>query len=75
MGSRPSETWQAIVALVAAAALNVYGFAVDEAKTLVPQISGLVVGLVGFVSAAVTAYIAKKQRAGTLTSANDGTVR
>jgi hypothetical protein len=60
--TRPAEALQAIIALVVAAALNVYGFAIDEAKTLVPQIAGIVVGLVGFVASAVTAYIAKRQR-------------
>jgi hypothetical protein len=78
MVSRPSETLQAAVASFIGAALVIYGVAkngFDFEDLANPEVSGAITILIGFVSAGVTWYVGRKQRAGTLTSAPDGTVQ
>lgn len=75
--SRPSETLQATVSSIIGALLIIYGavkdgFDLDRLAS--PEVLGAITVIVGFVSAAVTWYTARKQRASELGSAPDGTV-
>jgi hypothetical protein len=76
--TRPSETIQLAVATIIGALLVLYGVlknGFDFEDLANPEVSGAITVLVGFVSAGVTWYIARKQRAGTLPSSPDGTVQ
>lgn len=75
--TRPSETVQATVSTLIGALLILYGSVSDgfELNDLSdPEVVGAITLVVGFVSAAVTWYTARKQRAGQLGSSDDGAV-
>lgn len=73
MLSRPSETIQAVVGTIIGAILIIAGAFADLSK-LTPEVVGAIVLLVSYVAMVVTAIVAAKQRAGTATSASDGSV-
>jgi hypothetical protein len=69
---RPSENLTATVASVVGSLLIVVAAAT---KVSIPgEVSGAIVILIGWIAKTVTAYVASKQRAGTLTSGSDGAV-
>lgn len=70
---RPSETITATVGSLVGAALMLLGFA--SKVQVPPEVAGAIVTLVAFVAALVTNFVARKQRAGELDSAVDGTVK
>jgi hypothetical protein len=71
--SRPSEAVQATIGSIVGAALIVLGAFFDLSK-LTPEVVGAITILLSWIAAAVTWYIARKQRAGALGSGTDGTV-
>jgi hypothetical protein len=74
--TRPSETISAVAASVLGALLIILGgFDVKVVERLTPEVMGAIVLLVGWIGAVVTAYIARRQRAGALPSSPDGTVQ
>ena len=75
--TRPSETIQATVSALIGAALVIYGavkngFDFEDISN--PEVQGAILTVVGFVSALVTWYVARRQRTGDLLSSPDGTV-
>jgi hypothetical protein len=75
--TRPSESLTAAVGTILGALFILLGateggFDFDELKS--PEVQGAVMLLVSWIAAGVTWYIAKRQRAGELTSAKDGSV-
>jgi hypothetical protein len=71
--SRPSETISGIVGTVIGAILVILG---SMTKVVVPtEAAGAIIVLVSYIAWAVTAYVARRQRAGELPSAPDGAVR
>jgi hypothetical protein len=73
---RPAETLTAAIASILGALFIVLGAVDDGFEGLrSPEVQGAIVILVGWIAAAVTWYVAKRQRAGELKSATDGTVR
>lgn len=76
--SRPAEGTQAIVSAIIGAVVILYGAfknGFDFESLSNPEVLGAIMVLVGFVSAAVTWYIGRRQREGELQSAPDGTVQ
>lgn len=71
--TRPSETISAIAASVIGAVLIIGGAFADLSK-FTPEVVGAIVLLVGWLGTLVTYIVAKRQRAGTATSAADGKV-
>ena len=71
--TRPSETITAIVGNVVGAVLIVLGLFTDTSK-ITTEAAGAIVTLISNVAWFVTLIVAKAQRAGTKTSADDGTV-
>lgn len=71
--TRPSETVTAVASSVLAALLIIGGAFMDLSK-FTPEVVGAIVLLVGWLGTLVTWYVARKQRAGTATSAVDGKV-
>jgi uncharacterized membrane protein HdeD (DUF308 family) len=76
--TRPAETIQATVSALIGALLILYGvvkngFDFEDLQN--PEVQGAIVLIVGFVSAAVTWYVSRRQRDGELPSSRDGTVQ
>jgi hypothetical protein len=76
--TRPSESLTAAVGTVLGALFILLGateggFDFDELKS--PEVQGAVMLLVSWIAAGVTWYIARRQRAGTLASSEDGSVK
>jgi hypothetical protein len=71
--TRPSETVTAVASSVLAAVLIIGGAFMDLSK-VTPEVFGATVLLIGWLGTLVTYFVAKKQRAGTATSAADGKV-
>jgi hypothetical protein len=74
---RPAETVQATISGLLGAVLIIYGVTkngFDFEALSNPEVVGAITVVVGFVSSAVTWYVAREQREGELDSADDGTV-
>jgi hypothetical protein len=72
MISRPSETLTATIGTIVGAMLVILGsYTGLEVST---EVSGAVVTVISWVAFAVTWFVARRQRAGDLTSAVDGKV-
>jgi len=74
--TRPSETITAIAGSVIGAVLIIVGWVQKgpDVGNVPTEVLGAVTLLVGWVGAAVTWYVARRQRAGTSGSAADGKV-
>lgn len=75
MPSRPAELTQATVGTIVGAVLIIAGVFFDTSR-ITPEVVGAIILIVSYVAAAVTWYVARKQRTvtSTLTSGKDGTV-
>jgi hypothetical protein len=75
MIARPSETIQATVGSVVGAVLIIMGAFFDTSK-LSPEVVGAIILLLSWIAAAVTWYVARKERdpMANLTAGKDGTV-
>jgi ABC-type uncharacterized transport system permease subunit len=71
--SRPSEALQATIGSLVGAILIVFSAFFDVSR-ITPEVVGAITILLSWIAAAVTWYIARKQRAGALGSGTDGTV-
>jgi hypothetical protein len=74
---RPAEITQSAASAVIGAALIVYGAVqggIDVTKLSSPAVQGAIVLLLGQLAAVRTWIVARRQRAGQLASAHDGTV-